>query len=78
MQWCRDLNHDGDGDPKKKNVNELKKNGVATNSFSGKTMENPKRNDKGGLQKSDRRSGSRLRVGKVLAPPQRPSWDGTF
>jgi len=27
----------------------FKKNGVATNSFSGKTMENPKKNDKAGL-----------------------------
>jgi len=55
-----------DGGSKK--LMNFKKNGVVTNSFSGKTMENPKRNNKAGLRKLDRRSGSRLRVGKVLAP----------
>jgi len=41
----------------------------------GKTK---KKNDKASLRKPDFGSGSRLRVGKVLTPPQRPSWDGTF
>jgi len=40
-------------------------------------MENQKQ-DKASSQKPDFRSGSRLRVGKVQAPPQRPSKDGTF
>jgi len=35
-------------------------------------MENRKQ-DKASLQKPDLESGSRLSVGKILAPPQRPS-----
>ena len=61
--------HDGDDNPKK---GLIIKQWSRHHSLLRKTMEKPK-TDKASLRKLDLGSGSRLRVGKVLAPPQRPS-----
>jgi len=69
---CRNQDHDEDGDPKMIIKMSLKfKKMSRHHSLLGKLWKN--RKVRLWSTKPDFESGSRLRVGKVLAPPQRPS-----
>jgi len=72
---CCNLNHDGNDDPKK--LTSFQNREVATIVFMG-NYEKTKKTRIRLVCETGSRSGSRLRVGKVLAPPQCPSYDGTF